>query len=569
MENRYALRLLGWLVAIGLAVGTPALAHAAPATCHAGGSLGEPLGQVAAEPGRWTCGPARQSLKDERAYLSFEIDPGAERPAYFETRRAALAAIHLRVVDGNGTVQNASYTSDDLQQSPIGGFLRVPLPRSDAAPAEVIAAIDLPTHAMTLEQARLSTGKASADKSAERVLLLLAMLCGTMLMPLIFNLVFYRILRERFVLWHSALVLSLLVSIVLGSELAFYLVSVPVMTLSALNTLMFGLSVGSAGMFAHSFIEPGKLDARLRRALPWAAGWGAMASTLHAAIPFVGREIQSELYYLAFVPVLVVYLAAIGDALRKGSRAARYQALGWAPLVAVCLIRLASGLLPAIPNDDAMMLFYVGCVIEVLATTMGVADRVMAIKRQRDQAVTEATMHERLSERDALTGLMNRRALDDRFAELRAKGFGALAVLDLDRFKAINDDFGHAVGDEVLKAAAAALEADANLLAFRLGGEEFVLLLKGKDALIEAERRRQAITLHVARRIDAIDRPVTASVGVIELPPDAAARASFEELYARADKLLYEAKQAGRNRTISERLKLFVPRRSERRKAAA
>jgi diguanylate cyclase (GGDEF)-like protein len=164
---------------------------------------------------------------------------------------------------------------------------------------------------------------------------------------------------------------------------------------------------------------------------------------------------------------------------------------------------------------------------------------------------------------------MNRRALEDRFTELRAQGFAALAVLDLDRFKAINDEFGHGVGDDVLKAAAAAIESDANLLAFRLGGEEFVLLLKGRNALAEAERRRQAITIQVARRIDALDRPVTASMGVIEMPPDAAPDADFEYLYARADKLLYEAKQGGRNRTVSERLKLFVPRQSERRKAAA
>jgi GGDEF domain-containing protein len=271
------------------------------------------------------------------------------------------------------------------------------------------------------------------------------------------------------------------------------------MAISGLSTLLFGLSVGAAGMFSYSFIEPGKLDPRLRRALPVAACWAALASILHATVPFALRPWQSSLYYLAFVPVLVVYLAALVDALRKGSRAARFQAVGWTPLVVVCLVRLVSGLVPSIPNTDAMLLFYAGCVVEVLATTLGVADRFMIIRDQRDLARTEARVLERLSERDALTGLMNRRVIEDRFGRLRAEGFTTLAVLDLDHFKRVNDVHGHAVGDAVLKAVAAALAPDENTLAFRLGGEEFLLLLRGRDAMQRAEARRGAITPRVAQ----------------------------------------------------------------------
>ena len=446
----------------------------------------------------------------------------------------------------------------------------MPLPETGAPPVEVIAAIDLPTHAMTLEQAHLVPADAHEAPGAWRLLLLLAALCGMLLMPLMFNAAFYRILRERFVLWHSSLAVTLLLTIVVNSGLAFHLVDMPVMALSSLSTLMFGLSVAAAGMFAQSFIEPDKLDARLRRALPFVASWAALASVLHAVVPFVLRPWQSSLYYLAFVPVLVVYLAVLIDALLKGSRAARFQAVGWTPLVIVCLIRLVSGLVPSIPSTDALMLFYLGCVVEVLATTLGVADRFMAIKDQRDHARTEAQVLERLSERDALTGLMNRRVIEDRFQRLRAEGFTTLAVLDLDHFKLVNDLNGHAVGDEVLKVVAAALEPDDNTLAFRFGGEEFLLLLRGHDAMRRAESRRRAITARVASEVMGLDGPQTASMGLIEVPPDAVPNATFAELYSRADRLLYEAKQAGRNRTLSERLQAFVPRRGEaRRKKAA
>ena len=90
------------------------------------------------------------------------------------------------------------------------------------------------------------------------------------------------------------------------------------------------------------------------------------------------------------------------------------------------------------------------------------------------------------------------------------------------------------------------------------------------EDIATAHWMRDANPAHVARQVVGLDRPQTASMGVIEVPPDAVPRATFAELYSRADRLLYEAKQAGRNRTLSERLKAFIPRRNEgRRKKAA
>jgi diguanylate cyclase (GGDEF)-like protein len=390
-----------------------------------------------------------------------------------------------------------------------------------------------------------------------------------LLMPLMFDAAFYRVLREPFVLWHSALAITLLLTILISSGLSFYLGNLPVMAMSAMNTLLFGLSIAAAGMFACSFIEEDKLDPRLRRVLPLTGGWAVFASSLHAAFPFALRPVQSDIYYCAYLPVLVIFVWVLIDALRRGSRAARYQAVGWAPMLLVGVIRLVSGLAPSLPSADAMILFYTGCVVEVLATTLGVADRFMIIKDQRDSARTEALVLERLSERDALTGLFNRRVIEDRFERLRAEGFTAIAIIDLDHFKQINDTHGHAVGDNVLQAVADVLHPDEDTLAFRMGGEEFLLLLRGSSVLQAAERRRRAITTHVAAKVEGLDRMVTASMGLLEVPRNAMPNARFAELYARADHLLYEAKQAGRNRTLNERLKAFTPRRAERRKAAA
>src|SRR5690606_5083767 len=100
--------------------------------------------------------------------------------------------------------------------------------------------------------------------------------------------------------------------------------------------------------------------------------------------------------------------------------------------------------------------------------------------------------------------------------ELYAAGFHAMAVIDVDHFKAINDTHGHATGDEVLRAVADALAPDEETVAVRIGGEEFMLLMGGKDVAGRAERGRQAIPARVASRVPGLDRMVTASMGLVE-----------------------------------------------------
>ncbi len=160
------------------------------------------------------------------------------------------------------------------------------------------------------------------------------------------------------------------------------------------------------------------------------------------------------------------------------------------------------------------------------------------------------------SRRDPLTGLPNRRAFDEDLAReaSRAARTGAplaVVVLDLDRFKAVNDAHGHAAGDAVLRAvasrASAAIRAG-DLLA-RLGGEEFGILLPEADlarAVDVAERIRITLAALPVETAGAA-LAVTASLGCAALAPGEAPDA----LVARADSRLYEAKGAGRNRVAS------------------
>ena len=164
-----------------------------------------------------------------------------------------------------------------------------------------------------------------------------------------------------------------------------------------------------------------------------------------------------------------------------------------------------------------------------------------------------------LSGRDPLTGLHNRRHLDEQLHRLLGSGAPGSQVLtvglvDLDHFKRVNDTLSHAVGDEVLRQVAVLLQAAvAGLedgIAARLGGEEFLLLLPGvtrAEGVVWLERVRATIAAHPwAALTDRI--PVTASVGIASAPEDGFERAG---LLASADENLYRAKRAGRNQVAS------------------
>jgi diguanylate cyclase (GGDEF)-like protein/PAS domain S-box-containing protein len=165
---------------------------------------------------------------------------------------------------------------------------------------------------------------------------------------------------------------------------------------------------------------------------------------------------------------------------------------------------------------------------------------------------------DRLSREDALTGLANRRDFDQRIeAEIqRAQRQGtplAVAMLDLDRFKDVNDRFGHQLGDAVLRQVGELIRHECRGIdiAGRYGGEEFALALPGSDlhaGIVLCERIRIAFERFDWRRLHEQLAAVTVSAGVSEWVPGMDA----SSLLADADSKLYQAKRLGRNRVVPE-----------------
>ncbi|MGC9670874.1 diguanylate cyclase [Planosporangium sp. 12N6] len=177
---------------------------------------------------------------------------------------------------------------------------------------------------------------------------------------------------------------------------------------------------------------------------------------------------------------------------------------------------------------------------------------------ETEEARRESVRFRELAQRDALTGLYNRRYIDEQLAGLLERAASdraplAAALIDLDHFKRVNDTCSHATGDAVLQQVAMLLEAAAPgpAVAARLGGEEFLLILPDTDAdaaVRHCERLREAIARHAWGPVTG-GLPVTASIGVTCA---AAGQTTSSALLAQADRNLYAAKRTGRNRVVAD-----------------
>ncbi|MBR9972852.1 diguanylate cyclase [Magnetospirillum sulfuroxidans] len=157
---------------------------------------------------------------------------------------------------------------------------------------------------------------------------------------------------------------------------------------------------------------------------------------------------------------------------------------------------------------------------------------------------------------DPLTGLANRQSMrshlmGERDRSLRQKLPLALALADIDHFKKINDGFGHAQGDKVLRAVATVLKATVRPydVVYRYGGEEFLLCLPGTNAengALVLERIRAAIEALALSDERGTPIPVTATFGIAEINADL----SVDDAIEQADRALYDGKLNGRNRVV-------------------
>ena len=546
--------------------GAPAAARegfAPGSVCWTSGAQGADYAQRATSPSAWTCSGDGHDWNAKRHFIRHDLT-GKEGgwPRYAEYERNEFERLTISAVMADGSLVSREYGFHDTGLGTSSLKAIAEIPRTSQQPVAVLFTLDGGLWPESFAAARL-VERPSVPPLGGFPHLMAALICGLLLAPIVFDFAFWRALRETFPLFHALFCTMALIQTAAVSGLLPLLVELPYETELTITYLSLDFMVAATMLFAYHFIEDGSLTRRARFTL-LAIAATALANGLTTTFwPEPFGDWIDHVYFGIYLTLLAAYFTVLARAWRRGSRMAPYLILGFAPFTAIVAMQSLTLFQPlGLYQWDETWPQNFALLFEVVATALAVADRFITIRRERDNALHEAQTMVTLSERDMLTGLLNRRALDQRFHRLVEDGFHTLAVLDVDHFKAINDEYGHPVGDEVLRCVAAALRRghDEDLRAFRIGGEEFFLMLRGDDAQTRAEARRRALTARVLTEMEGLDRPVTASMGLVDIGKVAQEMTfDFSAIYTRADNLLYEAKCAGRNRTVSEQLEAFDP----------
>ncbi len=350
------------------------------------------------------------------------------------------------------------------------------------------------------------------------------------------------------------------------------------MTLYAASGL--ALLAGISGsIYTRSFLETARLAPRIDR---YILGIITLSTISLLLLPFIPIGIGNNLAYLLIALPVTTYPFIAAFIWYRGFKPARLFTVAWFffGFGTLAFVLVHMGVLPNVaPYTVAGQ---VGNWIEAILLSIALADRLNLAQRERNDAkqryqqmllrskdelerkVSERTAElarakeeaEKLARTDALTGLPNRRSFfEDAEAEVRrTQRFEhplSLFILDIDHFKSINDRFGHALGDQALRAVSNAIREclrDTDIIG-RIGGEEFAAALpqSGTDTAVHiAERLRQSIQA-IEFVADGQRVSLSASIGLATMRENE----SLDQLLARADELLYQAKSGGRDRVIA------------------
>lgn len=402
---------------------------------------------------------------------------------------------------------------------------------------------------------------------------------GALLVIAIYNLLLFFALGDRNYLYYVGFVISmaLLMATLTGYAYRHLWPAATLWNDQAILVLL-ASTLGFAGLFTRRFLRLREISRNLD-----------VAAVTLVAVSVASAMAAFYLHYqqvIAFLIPLVVFACLLGSvaglyAWYRGQVTAKYYVLAWSFLLAGGSVLALSkgGVLPS--NGFTDHAAQIGSLFEVVLLSFALAQRINIERRLRYEAQTETLatarrlnqeleerVHERtreleslnkklneLSVTDGLTGLKNRRHMDQVLRQEleRAKRSGrpvAVALLDIDHFKPVNDTHGHPAGDECLKRVAEVIHAGLRWpsdTATRYGGEEFAVIFPETDsqgAFAVVERIRERIR---ETRIELTEVTISLTVSAGVYAPPVHSELTPEELIRGADDALYAAKESGRN----------------------
>ncbi len=556
------LALLGFCLALPASSASASAVRLADDLCTFGTGPEGKISEVIAESDKFNCSDSKFDFAGTKLWAKFPFKADIIPPGTVEIQgdNNGLSSISVHSLLTDGTVMSTYFTERQVVESwrPKGHY-GLPIPGSEnpatrSQIASVFVSLDNPRVASSITLMELKSKKTWDDLKLP-LSAMFALLCGMAIMPFFYNAFFYGALRYSFMLWHSIMIAGTVVYTFSSSGLIFLVFpETDLMTKFLLNYWTLALCIAASGFFLDRFVEPGKIASWLRPLLLISAVLPVFVTAyIFQSSDGYDNNIRNY-YHASFVPYLLIVLYTMGHALRRGSKAIWFQIAAWTPIIAFSADRIARGmdLYLGIPELDYGL--YFALVLETIILAFGVANRIMRLRLKHEHTLREQVELTLLAETDGLTAIGNRRAFEKAFKQnLTERRYGHLAILDIDFFKQVNDQYGHEIGDEVLRVVGRELSTTRHFSS-RIGGEEFALLIQPDERgsrkgnpTSELSEICQLLIRSVHANVPEIRQPVTFSVGVASIPK----RASLRAVMAKADRRLYDAKNNGRNQVVS------------------
>lgn len=499
-----------------------------------------------AAPQRFDCSVAQTSLHEGDFWVLSQ--PLAAIPHRSERERVRIASlwqdrVTLYALYPDGRIRGRTYdgraASRHLQ---LGAMIQWRLDPKLGAPVRLLWRVDRSANLRGILVAPTLATAPEASRANIAMAAIYAGFAGLCVALLLYNLAMWGALRHRFQLAYCAMVLSLLLyAFTASGALARAFPDILNNDRLRLNYVLLAAAAATALMFARAFFPPVPKESGISRVANWltVAALGMMA--MFAVLAPWQIRLLDGFYNISFGIFLIAVVPIVARARAERSLHLWLFAIAWAAPLLFAALRLLANMAVLRWNfwlDNSTIL---AMAFEAIVSTLAIAYRIRLLSVERDEAIKREVISARLADTDPLTGLLNRRAFL-RHAIGRPSE-QVLILTDLDHFKQVNETLGHDGGDEVLRVFARVLRQSAppNALIARMGGEEFALVCHASEAVApDAVLER----LRAARM--PFDLTVTTSIGVCNGP--LGDESDWKAMYRRADKALFDAKQAGRDR---------------------
>lgn len=548
------LRSVWCLIGLVLGILTPEFVYAQqsssirlPAPCTITAVERDAPADILAHPDRFDCSAAAKHAEGATVWTLFKevgLPPLQNDVWVFKHRYGRVKAEKVWFRYDDGTILPSPTSDLAAVQRFSTADLVFKAPGHDAAVTDILVRLD------GFQNVRGVAPLASVEPAADMAVraasfrLFYGLFVGMMFVTLLYALLFFMVLKHRFLLAYASFAASvMLFGLSWSGGLASLIGPMTGFAQAKTNFLAVALCSLTATFFFTAFVG--------RQFIPRLAGRILTIASMLPIFIVIVRSVDYDWHWRAMDTILLMAAAlnAAGlavvaiMAILRGSQPARLFLLGWSMPVLVAVVRLLWAVdVVQVQSDLFDISFFLALIAEIIVSSAGIVLRVRQLRVERDAAQLRELGLRELAETDALTGLLNRRSFLERCME--GEDPKRLILIDVDHFKDVNDRYGHLTGDDVLTELAACLRhtIPPGAILGRLGGEEFGIALRADLAptLPQVIRKRVADT-HFPHGLK-----LTVSVGhaLGQIADDL----SWKAIYSAADQALIAAKHAGRNR---------------------